>query len=193
MRNRLSQILEFLEAIDAFKTIERSTYLSDNSRHETDSDHTWHMAIFALLLHEKLGFEVDITKVLILIMVHDLCEIYTGDTFAHSPQHGDHERELEAAEKLFAILPEDMQNRLLNNWKEFTFSASPEAHFARAIDRLQALAQNIFSAGRIWGERGVTETMSRELNREAMDLDPELTEIFELLYQRADNEDLWQS
>jgi putative hydrolase of HD superfamily len=193
MRDRLAQILEFLETIETFKAIERSTYLSDHSRHESDSDHTWHMAMFALLLHGELDIEVDIIRVLILIMVHDLCEIYTGDTFAHSPQHGDHEREWEAVKKLFAILPEDLQNRLLNNWHEFTFGVTPEARFARALDRLQALAQNAFSAGRTWSEHGVTETMSRELNREAMDFDPELSKVFEHLYHRADVEGLWPS
>jgi len=211
MSDRLSLILNFTEVIDPFKAVERATYLSDLSRHETDSDHTWHMAMFAILLHDELNFEVDLQKVLLLILVHDdelnfevdlqkvlllilvhdLCEIYAGDTFAHSPQHGDHEGEQEAVERLFAPLPPDLQDTLLGYWREFTFGSSPEAQYARALDRLQGLAQNIYSSGRVWEEHKVTEQMSRDLNREAMSLDPILAESFERLYQRANLEKLF--
>jgi putative hydrolase of HD superfamily len=193
MRDRLDKILSFLETIDSFKTIERATYISDQSQHESDSDHTWHMAIFALLLYKEIGFEVDIAKALNLILIHDLCEIYAGDTFAYAPEHRDQERERQAAEKLFTSLPQDLNEELLSGWKEFTFGHSPEAQFARALDRMQALAQNVFSSGRTWKERGVTEVMSRQLNQEAMRADPVITKIFERLYQRATEENLWSS
>ncbi len=191
MRDRLAQILQFLEIIDPFKTIERATYLSDQSQHESDSDHTWHMALFALLLYRDLNFKVDITKVLTLILIHDLSEIYTGDTFAYSPEHKDQESEIKAAQELFSLLPSDLKKELLDGWKEFTFGISPEARFARALDRLQGLVQNVISSGRTWRERGVTESMSRELNQEALNTDPVLAEIFERLYKRATEESLW--
>jgi putative hydrolase of HD superfamily len=191
MRDRLAQILQFLEAIDHFKTIERATYLSDQSQHESDSDHTWHMTMFALLIYKELHFKVDITKVLTLILIHDLCEIYTGDTFAHLPEYKDQEKELLAAQKLFTLLPLDLGNELLEGWQEFTFGISPEARFARALDRLQGLAQNVFSSGLAWKEHGVSQTMSRELNQEASNTDPVFAEIFDRLYQRAAEENLW--
>ena len=191
MSDRLSLILEFFEAIEPFNNIERSTYLSDLSRKETDSDHTWHMAMLAILLQGEINIEIDLNKVLRLILVHDLCEIYAGDTFAHLPQYGDREKEREAAEKIFALLPPDLEEELLDYWNDFTFGSSPEAQFARALDRLQALAQNIFSAGRVWKENEIPEQMSRDLNREGMSLDPSLTEVFERLYERADEEGLW--
>jgi putative hydrolase of HD superfamily len=191
MRDRFSQILNFLEIIDTFKTIDRATYLKDRNRHESDSDHTWHMAIFALLLYRELNFEVDIAKVLTLILIHDLCEIYAGDTFAYAPEHQNHERELKAAKELFASLPPDLQNEFLERWKEFTFGKSPEAQFARALDRLQGLAQNVFSSGRVWRERGVTQKMSEDLNRDSRAFDTALGEIYDRLYQRAAEEDLW--
>ena len=193
MRDHFSQIIDFLEAIDTFKTIERATYLKDQSQHESDSDHTWHMAIFALLLYRELNFEVDIAKVLTLILIHDLCEIYAGDTFAYAPEHKDHERELKAAEEIFAVLPPGLHNELLEQWKEFTFGISPEARFARALDRLQGLAQNVFSSGRVWRERGVTKTMSEDLNHDARGLDSTVSVIFDRLYQRASKEGLWPS
>jgi putative hydrolase of HD superfamily len=193
MQDRLSQILNFLETIDSFKSIERATYLSDQNRHESDTDHTWHMAMFALLLHEELNLKVDLTKVLKLILIHDLCEIYAGDTFAYSPQHKNHKKEKEAAEKIFAFLPQDLERTLLDAWMEFTFGTSPEACFARSLDRMQALAQNVISSGRTWKERGVKETMSRELNQDHVALDPVLKTIFEMYFQRASEENLWSS
>jgi putative hydrolase of HD superfamily len=193
MRDRFSQILNFLEIIDTFKTIDRATYLKDQSRHESDSDHTWHMAIFALLLFRELNLDVDIAKVLTLILIHDLCEIYAGDTFAYAPEHEDHDRELKAAEELFSSLPPDLHHEFLEWWKEFTFGKSPEAQFARALDRLQGLAQNVFSSGRVWREREVTQRMSKDLNRDARTLDAALGEVFDRLYQRAAEEDLWPS
>jgi putative hydrolase of HD superfamily len=138
-----------------------------------------------------MDFEIDLCKVLRLILVHDLCEIYGGDTFAHLPEYGDREKEREAAEKLFELLPADLRDEFLDTWNEFTFGESPEAQFARALDRLQALAQNIFSAGRVWKENKIVEEMSRDLNRDAMVLDPKLTQVFERYYQRADAESLW--
>jgi putative hydrolase of HD superfamily len=191
MTDRLSAILNFIEAIEPFKKVERATYLSDLSRHESDSDHTWHMAMLAILLHNQLAFELDLQKVLILVLIHDLCEIYAGDTFVHSPEHGNHEAEQRAVEKLFSLLPADLEESFFDHWKEFTFGNSPEAQFARALDRLQGLAQNVFSFGRVWKEYGVTEGMVRELNQEAMAFDPILMEVFERLYQRADQEQLW--
>lgn len=191
MSDRLSAILNFIEAIEPFNKIERATYLSDLSRHESDSDHTWHMAMLAILLHDQIAFEVDLQKVLILILIHDLCEIYAGDTFVHSPEHGNHEAEQRAVEKLFTLLPPDLAETLLDHWEEFTFGNSLEAQFARALDRLQGLAQNVFSSGRVWKEHGVTEGMIRELNQEAMAFDPILTRIFERLYQQAKVEQLW--
>jgi putative hydrolase of HD superfamily len=191
MSDRLSLILKFFEAIEPFNNIERSTYLSDLSRRETDSDHTWHMALLAILLRGEISVDVNLDKALLLILVHDLCEIYAGDTFAHLPQYEDREKERRAAEEIFALLPPDLEEELLDHWTEFTFGSSPEAQFARALDRLQALAQNIYSSGRVWKEREVTEQMSRDLNSKAMLLDPSLTEVFERLYKRAKEEGLW--
>ena len=191
MKDRLSLILNFFEAIEPFNRIERSTYLSNLNRKETDSDHTWHMAILAILLHGEIQIDVDLDKVLRLILVHDLCEIYAGDTFAHSPGYGDREMEREAAERIFALLPSELEGEFLDYWNEFTFGTTPEAQFARSLDRLQALAQNIFSKGQVWKENRIPEEMSRDLNREAMSLDANLTEVFERLYKRAKEEGLW--
>src|SRR3954463_10576472 len=97
---RLSHILDFLLLTDRFKTIERKGYIADGSRRENDAEHTWHMGLFALLLHKELGFDVDLGRVLTLVLVHDLVEIHAGDTYAYDDAActGQAEREIAAAE-----------------------------------------------------------------------------------------------
>jgi putative hydrolase of HD superfamily len=191
MDDRQARILRFLELIEPLKSIQRATILSDHSRHESDADHSWHMALFALLFYRQLHEDVAIEKVLTMILVHDLGEIGAGDTFAFSNEHGDPTRERQALKALLSALPSDLSESIAACWNEFTFGDSGEARFARALDRLQALAQNVFSGGHTWRERGVTEAMSRDLNNEAMSFDPALHSIFEMLYQRAKGEGLW--
>jgi putative hydrolase of HD superfamily len=191
MADRLTQIIEFLEIIEPFKMIERASYLSDHSRHETDSDHAWHMALFAVLLAREIETPINIGHALELILVHDLGEIGAGDTFAYSADSHDRELEQRAARELFDTLPEDLRLEMTQLWDEFTYGDSPEAQFARALDRLQALAQNTFSAGRTWQEHNVNERMSRELNKSTMDFDPVIRRAFEILFQRASDNDLW--
>ena len=128
----------------------RAAYLSDQSRHESDAEHTWHMSLFALLLYQEMNHELDIAHVLKLILVHDLVEVYAGDTFAHDPTgyFDKQAREEAAANQLFSLLPQDLQILMSSWWQEFENAQTLEAQFAQAMDRLQAFAQNIFSAGR---------------------------------------------
>lgn len=190
---RLTQILHFLEIIDQFKTIYRATHIADQSRNENDAEHTWHMSMFAVLLHHELHVQVDLEHTLKLILTHDLVEIYAGDTYAHDViGHLDkQEREEQAAQRLFALLPDDLHSEIDSWWQEYEQAQTAEAQFARSLDKLQALAQNVFSAGRVWRERGVTEKMSRAHNDNAMSFDPTITALFALLYQRAEREQLW--
>lgn len=191
---RFTKILDFLETVDQLKIVYRAAYLSDQSRHESDAEHTWHMSLFALLLYQEMNRELDIAHVLKLILVHDLVEVYAGDTFAHDPTgyFDKQAREEAAANQLFSLLPKDLQILTYSWWQEFENAQTLEAQFAQAMDRLQAFAQNIFSAGRVWHERSVTETMSRKRNQAAMVFDPALADIFEALYQRATREHLWE-
>ena len=190
---RLERILAFLEVSDQLKTIERACYLTTGAGRETDADHTWHAALFALLLHRDLSRDVDLGHVLALLTVHDLVEIYAGDTFGYDAvaQRDQPQREAVAADRLFGMLPADLAATVRGWWEEFEATQTPEAHFAKALDRLQALAQNVFTHGRMWRERDVTEAMSRARNREAMAFDPSLARVFEALYRRARQENLW--
>jgi putative hydrolase of HD superfamily len=190
---RLTAILNFLEIIDQFKTVYRANYIGEQSRHENDAEHTWHMAMFALLLQKELSTEINIEHTLKLILTHDLVEIYAGDTPAYDAVgHLDkEEREERAAQCLFTQLPEDMSTQIYAWWREFEDCKTPEARYAHAVDKLQAFAQNVFAQGRNWRENGVTAEKSRAYNRAASEFDPALTQTFELLYQRAASEQLW--
>jgi putative hydrolase of HD superfamily len=190
---RLERILDFLLLIDRFKTIERKGYIADGSRRETDAEHTWHMGLFALLLHKELGFEVDLGHTLTLILVHDLVEIHAGDTYAYDDAGliGQAEREIAAAERLFADLPADLSANLHAWWREFEAGETPEARFAKAIDRMQGFAQNYNSKGLAWRENGIARERTRQRTDFPIAVDPALKSVIETLYRRADEERLW--
>lgn len=192
--DRINEVLAFLEVLDRFKSVYRAAYLADGSRREGDADHTWHMCLFAMLLHGESDLEPDLGRVLELCLVHDLVEIEAGDTDAHDikGQKDKREREERAADELFSLLPEDLGRWLRGLWDEYEEARTPEARFASAMDRLQALAQNVFAGGRSWRERGVTEEMTRTLNTVgALDRDPSLAPVFEALLDRAWRGDMW--
>ena len=190
---RLSQILEFLLFIDRFKAIERQSHLADQSRHETDAEHCWHMAVYALLLHGETGFDADLGHSLALILVHDLVEIHAGDTYAYDEagRADQAEREAAAAERLFAMLPDDLRDRVTGWWREFEEGRTAEARFARALDRLQAFGQSVLSDGRAWRENGVGRDKTVERMRPALDSDPAIRALVEALYDRADRARMW--
>lgn len=193
--DRLARILDFLLLADRLKTIERWAWLSDGSRRENDAEHTWHATLYALLLHEELGFHVDIGQVLKLIVVHDLVEIYAGDTYAYDEAAcaGQAERERAAAERLFGALPPDLGARLHGLWNEFEEAATPEARFAKAIDTVQGFAQNYGAGGRSWHDNGTTRDQTRRRTNLARLIDPTLAALVRELYARADREGLWPS
>ena len=192
--DRIDGALSFLEVLDRFKSVYQASYLADGSRREGDADHAWHMCLFAMLLHGESDLEPDLRRVLELCLVHDLVEIGAGDTDAHDAegQKNKRGREERAADELFSLLPEDLGRWLRGLWDEFEEAETPEARFARAMDRLQALAQNVFARGRSWRERNVTEEMTRALNSSgAVDLDPSLAPVFGALLDRARREGMW--
>lgn len=155
--SRLQQQFAFIQEIDKEKTIFRQTYLSDASRKENDAEHSWHMAVMAILLSEYSNEKIDILKTVSMILVHDLVEIYAGDTYAYdSAGNNDKaEREIKAADKLFALLPEDQGEKFRALWDEFEEGVTAEAKFAITMDRIQPLMLNNASGGLSWQEHGV--------------------------------------
>ena len=156
--NRLEQQMRFLVEVDKMKSVYRRTILIDKTRRESDAEHSWHFALMAMLLAEYADPEkVDCARVIRMALVHDLIEIYAGDTFAYDVQGNQdkRQRETEAADKLFALLPEDQAAEIRALWEEFDAMEPPDAQYAAAIDRLQPFLNNYLTQGHTWGLGGV--------------------------------------
>ena len=158
MDERLSKQLAFALEIDKEKRITRQTHLSEHGRNETDAEHAWHMAIMAYLLREYANEEVDITKVMLMCLIHDIVEIDAGDTYAYDSEGlaTQKEREERAKERIFSLLPEDQKNELISLFDEFEAYETPEAKFAHSMDNFQPLILNNSNEGGDWKEHDVT-------------------------------------
>ena len=190
---RKERILDFLLFADKAKTVERAGYVDETGRHETDAEHMWHTALWAMLLYREIDFPVDLQHVLCLILVHDLVEIYAGDTYAYDTKgiKTQNAREEEAAGKLFSRLPEDLGRWLHDLWKEFEAAITPEARFAKALDHLQGFSQNCISKGASWKENGITRERTFERTDLPRKTDPTLADMVESLYAIADACGAW--
>ena len=158
MDERLSKQLAFALEIDKEKRITRQTHLSEHGRNETDAEHAWHMAIMAYLLREYANEEVDITKVMLMCLIHDIVEIDAGDTYAYDSEGlaTQKEREDKAKERIFSLLPEDQKNELISLFDEFEAYETPEAKFSHSMDNFQPLILNNSNEGGDWKEHDVT-------------------------------------
>ena len=146
--------LRFITEIDRMKHILRRTLLVDGSRRENDAEHSWHIAIMAMLLREYADPSVNVDRVVKMCLVHDLIEIYAGDTFAYDAgANADKlERERASADKLFALLPEDQGGELRALWEEFDAEETADARYAAAMDHLQPFIHNVMTDGHTWKE-----------------------------------------
>jgi 5'-deoxynucleotidase YfbR-like HD superfamily hydrolase len=155
--DRLTQQIAFLIEADKLKQVIRRTPLVDSSRRENSAEHSWHLVMAAIVLREYSAADIDLLRVLEMLAVHDLVEIDAGDTFAYDAQDlvTKVERELAAAERVFALLPPDQASRLRALWEEFEAQETPEARFANAMDRLQPLLQNACAQGGSWRDHDV--------------------------------------
>lgn len=154
--NLLKQI-EFIKEIDKIKYIQRRTKLFNSDRNENDAEHSWHLAMMAIVLNEYSDAKIDILKVIKMVLIHDIVEIDAGDTFIYdqNKNHENTDEELKAAERIFGILPEKQAKEFIEIWKEFEDGISNEAKFARSMDRLEPLLQNTSNNGGTWKEYGV--------------------------------------
>ena len=157
-RSRLERQLCFIVELDRLKATLRQTRLIDASRQENSAEHSWHLAMMALLLAEYAGAAVDPLRVVRIVLVHDVVEIDAGDTFCYDADANldREERERRAADRLFGLLPPDQAGELRGLWEEFEAGATPDARFAVALDRLQPLLQNVHSDGGTWRRHGIT-------------------------------------
>ncbi|OCT29976.1 HD domain-containing protein [Pseudomonas putida] len=154
----LEQQLEFLRQIDQLKSVRRQSPLLDQSRKENSAEHSWHLAMYALILNEHASGVVNSDRVIRMLLLHDIVEIDVGDYPIHggSSSQLQAEQEAEAAQRLFGLLPQPQATQMLELWQEFEQAETADARFAKALDRFQPLLINIFTGGGTWSESGVS-------------------------------------
>ena len=184
---RLDQQLKFTAEIDKMTGILRRTLLVDQSRRENDAEHSWHIATMAMLFEEYATENVDIGRVCKMCLVHDLVEIYAGDTFAYDPKgNADKtDRETEAADKLFSQLPEEQGKMIRDLWEEFDAMETPDAKYAACLDRLQPFLHNTLTCGHTWVENGTKRSDVEMRMRIIKDFMPEVYEWVSVNLDRA--------
>lgn len=187
MNSRLQHQIAFLMEIDKLKQVFRQTYLLDESRRENDAEHSWHFAMFALILSEYAPHPVDLLKVMKMALIHDIVEIDAGDTFLYdvAGNKDKAEREEKAAERIFGLLPDDQRADIRALWEEFEEKKTPEARFAGAVDRLHPFLHNIYTDGRTWREHGISAKQVLNRNRPIEDGAPDLWDMAQQLIEEA--------
>ena len=172
---RLQKQMKFILEVDKVKEIFRQTYLSDGSRKENDAEHSWHLALMAVLLKEYANEDVDLLKVIPMVLIHDLVEIDAGDTYAYDSEGAKTKRarELKSADRIFGILPEDQGSYFRKLWDEFEEYESADAKFAHLLDNFQPFLLNDASNGLSWTEHGVHRSQVCKRNEKV----PETSEI----------------
>ena len=183
MDERLKKQLDFILEIDKEKNILRQTHLSDHGKRENDAEHAWHMAIMAYLLKEYSNEPIDVAKVMIMCLIHDVVEIDAGDTYAYDAEglKTQKAREEAAKERIYSLLPDDQKQDLQALFDEFEERKTPEAKFARALDNLQPLLLNNSNDGGDWREHQVTEAQVYGRQRRTAEGSEKLYEVTDQL------------
>ncbi len=160
MDARIKKQLEFALEIDKVKNVLRQTHLSNNGRNENDAEHSWHMAIMAYLLKEYANEKVDIAKVMIMCLMHDIVEIDAGDTYAYDLEslQSQRDREDAAKQRIYSILPKEQAKEFVDLFDEFKAYETAESKFAQAMDNIQPLILNNSNNGGDWKEHNITAT-----------------------------------
>jgi len=163
---RLEQQIQFIIEIDKVKNILRQTLLADGNRRENDAEHSWHIAIMAMLLKEYAEEEVDVAKVMLMVLIHDLVEIDAGDTYAYDTVAAatKREREVKAADRIFGILPKDQGEYFRALWDEFEEYETADAKYAHLLDNFQPLLLNDASGGISWRSHEVKKSQIYKRN-----------------------------
>lgn len=177
---RFEKQLEFLMEIDKVKSVFRNTILLDESRRENDAEHMWHMAVCAMLFQEYLDdSKINMLKTLRIILLHDVVEIYAGDTYAYDKAgcQTQEQREHKAADRLFALLPDDQNAEFRSLWDEFEEHATNEAKYAHLLDSFMPLLHNYVTKGKKWQELGANK--DAVLQRSRSKVQPCSSEIWE--------------
>lgn len=186
MNERLEKQKAFMLEVDKAKNIFRQTRLSGKGRRENDAEHSWHMALMAFLLAEHANEEVDILRVIKMILIHDLVEIDAGDTYAYDDVGNQTKRVREeaAADRIFGMLPGDQEQELWELWEEFEENETPEALYAHVMDNFQPLTLNDSNGGGDWKKRGIKKSQVLKRNEKTADGSKAIWECMELMIDK---------
>jgi len=186
MDERLRKQLDFILEVDKSKFVVRQTYLTDGIRKEDDAEHSWHIALMAILLAEYSNEPVDVLRLVSMLLVHDLIEIDAGDTYAYDKNANvtKRERELKAADRIFNILPEDQAKKLRGLWDEFEEYQTPEAKFAHVMDNLAPVMLGDAVGGKGWKEHGVFESQVYGRNKRTPEGSETLYQVIDEVFRK---------
>lgn len=167
MKERFEKQMNFLLELDKVKEIYRQNYISDKSRKENDAEHSWHSCVMAFVLAEYFDKDVDLLKVIKMMLMHDVVEIYAGDTYCYDEAgYADKaEREMESAKRVYGLLPEDQRNEFMSLWREFEEGGTKEADFCAILDRIQPTMLNYATDGISWLEHGIKKEQVIKRNK----------------------------
>lgn len=187
---KINQLLRFTAEVDKMTGISRRTMLLNKSRRENDAEHSWHIAVMAMLFKDYAPEGCDVARVVQMCIVHDLVEIYAGDTFAYdvSANLGKEEREKAAADRLFGELPVHLGKQFRLLWEEFDKMETPDAKYAAAMDRLQPFLHNTLTDGQTWKEGKPSVDMVEKRLGPALELIPEIKGWYDANIERAKKE-----
>ena len=191
---RLERQLQFIVEIDKLKSVYRRTYLIDGERNENTAEHSWHLAILAMILSEHANEPVNVERVVKMVLVHDIVEVDAGDTYIYDTQGAldKAERERAAADRIFGLLPEEQGDEFRKLWEEFESVATADARFAAALDRFIPQLHNYHTQGRSWKEHGISADRVLARNITIADGSKTLWECTQALIKRAVDEGLLQ-
>lgn len=184
---KINQLLKFTAEVDKMTAISRRTMLIDRSRRENDAEHSWHIALMAMLFKDYAPEGCDVGRSVQMCIVHDLVEIYAGDTFAYDPAANvdKEKREQEAADKLFSELPEHLGKEFRQLWEEFDAMETPESKYAAAMDRIQPYLHNTLTDGHTWVEGQPSVEMVNKRIGPAIETIPQLKNWYDVNIDRA--------
>ena len=191
--DRLTKQMQFIVEIEKLKRVIRQSYHLDGSRKENDAEHSWHFALMAVILQEYANEPLDVGRVIQMALVHDLVEIDAGDTFMYDQAGAltKAQRERDAADRIFQLLPQDQAAELRELWEEFEARQTPEARFAATIDRLEPILLNYHNKGRSWLEHNVKMEDALHRNRHMAEGSVSLWGYVRQLFQDGKDKGYW--
>ena len=187
INERLKKQINFMLELDKMKNIYRQTYVLHEDRKENDAEHSWHLAILAFLLAEYASVPIDVTKVMKMVLVHDVVEIDAGDTYCYDEgvNKTKAEREEKSAQRVFGLLPDDQKEEFYSLWREFEDNQTNDSKFAAVLDKMQPVILNYTKNGISWKEHGVYKEQVEKRCLSSADASDKLAELIQSIIDDA--------